>query len=152
MVGSDGREDGNHRQLHVGAGKSLGGLLQALRYQPIRHLQTRNEEGVGRGSRRLQLRRRGLGDATMQQSVEQRWSRLQGEESSSTLYWSVRGSLSRTSFSTFQSVSCGQRNGRAFYLSGAVTRGGKTGPTRARILRRPRTILRHCSRTLKAGA
>lgn len=41
----------------------------------------------------------------MQQSVEQRWSKLQGEVSSSTLYWSIQGSLSRTNFSTFQSVS-----------------------------------------------
>lgn len=38
MVGRDGCEDGNHRQLDVSAGKSLRGLLQALRYQPIRHL------------------------------------------------------------------------------------------------------------------
>lgn len=42
---------------------------------------------------------------TMQQSVEQSWSKLHGEVSSSTLYCSVHGSLSRTSFSTFQSVS-----------------------------------------------
>lgn len=47
----------------------------------------------------------GFVNTTMQQSVEQRWSKLQGEVSSSTLYWSIQGSLSRTSFSTFQSVS-----------------------------------------------
>lgn len=43
---------------------------------------------------------------TMLQSVEHSWSRLHSDVSSSTLYCSVHGSLSRTSFSTFQSVSC----------------------------------------------
>lgn len=38
MVGGDGCEDRNHRQLYVSAGKSLRGLLQALRYQPVCHL------------------------------------------------------------------------------------------------------------------
>lgn len=42
---------------------------------------------------------------TMQQSVEQSWSKLHGDVSRSTLYCSIQGSLSRTSFSTFQSVS-----------------------------------------------
>lgn len=42
---------------------------------------------------------------TMQQSVEQSWSKLHGDVRSSTLYCSVHGNLSRTSFSTFQSVS-----------------------------------------------
>lgn len=43
---------------------------------------------------------------TMQQRVEHSWSRLHGDVSSRTLYCSVHGSLSRTIFSTFQSVSC----------------------------------------------
>lgn len=38
MVGGDRCEDRNHGQLNISAGKSLGGLLQALRYQPICHL------------------------------------------------------------------------------------------------------------------
>lgn len=38
MVGGDGCEDRNHCQLYVRAGKSLRGLLQALRYQPVCHL------------------------------------------------------------------------------------------------------------------
>ena len=39
VVGGDRREDRNHCQLNISAGKPLWGLLQALRDQPISHLQ-----------------------------------------------------------------------------------------------------------------
>ncbi len=43
---------------------------------------------------------------TMEQRVEHRWSMLQGEVRIRTLYWMVQDIFSRTSFRTFQSVSC----------------------------------------------
>lgn len=111
MVGGDCCEDRNHGQLNVSARKPLGGLLQAVRNQPIRHLRVhmqRNERHEATMACRLPSidpRAAFFIPTTMQQSVEQSWSKLHGDVSSSTLYCSVQGSLSRTSFSTFQSVS-----------------------------------------------
>lgn len=98
----------------------------------------------------------GFVNRTMQQSVEQRWSKLQGEVSSSTLYWSIQGSLSRTSFSTFQSVS--YMKGTYLLYPWCLYIQEKAHISHANLVLiyifsiYVHTILRHCSRTLKAGA
>lgn len=46
VIGGDCCEDRNHRQLDVSARESLRGLLQALRYQPICHLQRKTMTGL----------------------------------------------------------------------------------------------------------